>query len=181
MPDAVLPILVGEGSGQVLEDVEVCFPEQAVELGVIEKRVEVDRCEVIPGKVIIIGKVVKNIPFKTRCSGDCPRPESRRTRVICGDLRHCTAFIPFKLFIEIPKAEEGDRCEVVEACVLGEVDTLVDENGDGCFERLEETVDIHIRVRVVRDMVMNVSAARKPLQRKVSFHTGQKKRCGRCR
>jgi len=178
MPDAVLPVLVGEDSGQVLEDVEVEFPEPALEVGKIEKRVEIDRCEVIPGKVIVVGRVVKNIPFKTQGSGHCRRPEGRRTRVICGDLRHCTAFIPFKLFIEIPGAEEGDRCEVVEACVLGEVDTLVDENGDGCFERLEETIDIHVRVRVIRDTVMNVCAARKPIRRKVRFQPDRHhKRC----
>jgi len=178
MPEAVLPVLVGEDSGQVLEDVEVEFPEPALELGKIEKHVEIDRCEVIPGKVIVIGRVVKNIPFKTQSSNHCRRPEGRRTRVICGDLRHCTAFIPFKLFIEIPGAEEGDRCEVVEACVLGEVDTLVDENGDGCFERLEETIDIHVRVRVIRDTVMNVCAARKPIRRKVRFQPDRHhKRC----
>lgn len=60
MPDAVLPVLIGEGTGQVLEDVEVTFPEKAVEIKEPEKRVEIERCEVIPDKVIVIGRVIKN-------------------------------------------------------------------------------------------------------------------------
>lgn len=164
MPDAVLPVLVGEDSNQILEDVEVTFPSPAVEIDEPTKRVEVERCEAIPGKVIVVGRVVKNIPFKTR-SGESslPRDGRRRVRVVCGDLRHCTLFIPFRIFIEIPGAREGDTCEVVEACVLGEVDTLIDDNGDGLFERLEETIDIHVRVRVTRDTVVNVSGARRLL------------------
>lgn len=169
MPNAVLPVLVGEDTGQVLEDVEVKFPEPAVELGKIDKRIEVERCEVIPGKVIVTGRVIKNIPFKTKGTSQSAPGDGRRVRIVCGDIRHCTAFIPFRLLIEIPEAMEGDRCEVIEACVLGEVDTLVDENDDGLFERLEETIDIHVRVRVTRDMVMNVTAARRPLMRRVRF------------
>jgi len=84
-------------------------------------------------------------------------------RVVCGDIRHCTLFIPFRLFIEIPGALEGDTCEVVEACVLGEVDSLIDDNNDGLFERLVETLDIQVRVRVTRDTVVNVSGARRQL------------------
>ncbi|HLN62766.1 MAG TPA: hypothetical protein VK464_14570 [Symbiobacteriaceae bacterium] len=112
-----------------------------------------------------IRQVLKNIPFKTRTSDShLPRDGGRpRVRVVCGDLRHCTLFIPFRLFIEIPGAMEGDTCEVVEACVRGEVDTLVDEDNDGLFERLRETTDIHVRVRVTRDTVVNVAAARKTL------------------
>ncbi|HYF94100.1 MAG TPA: SPOCS domain-containing protein [Symbiobacteriaceae bacterium] len=164
MPDAVLPLLVGEDSSQVLEDVEVTFPTPVVEIDEPTKRVEIIRCEAIPGKVIIVGRVIKNIPFKTR-SGESflPGEGRRRVRVVCGDLRHCTLFIPFRLFVEIPGAQEGDTCDVIEACVLGEVDTLIDDDGDGLFERLQETIDIHVRVRVTRDTVVTVSGARRML------------------
>ncbi|HYG58300.1 MAG TPA: SPOCS domain-containing protein [Symbiobacteriaceae bacterium] len=164
MPDAVLPLLVGEDSGQVLEDVEVTFPSPAVEIEEPSKRVEIERCETIPGKVIIVGRVVKNIPFKTASSSGFLPGENPRVRIVCGDLRHCTLYIPFRLFIEIPGTREGDNCEIVEACVLGEVDTLLDDNGDGLFERLRETIDIHVRVRVTRDTVVNVKGARRMLQ-----------------
>lgn len=60
MPDAVLPLLVGEDSNQVLEDVEVEFPTPAVEIDEPTKRVEITRCEVITGKAIIVGQVVKS-------------------------------------------------------------------------------------------------------------------------
>ncbi|HEY3368993.1 MAG TPA: hypothetical protein VGK74_28375 [Symbiobacteriaceae bacterium] len=163
MPQAVLPLFVGEGSGQVLEDVEVTFPTQALEIETPTKRVEVTRCEVIPGKVIIVGRVIKNIPFKTAASESTIGDGRRPIRIVCGDIRHCTAFIPFRLFIPIEGAMVGDRCHVVEACVLGEVDTLVDCNDDGLFERLIETLDIHVTVRVTRDGVVNVCGARRPM------------------
>lgn len=83
--------------------------------------------------------------------------------MVCGDIRHCTLYIPFRLFVEIPGAREGDDCDVVEACVMGEVDTLIDDNDDGLYERLQETIDIHVRVRVTRDAVVNVSGARRTL------------------
>lgn len=169
MPDAVLPLLVGEDSGQTLEDIEVMFPEPAVEIEEPEKRVVIERCEAIPGKVIVVGRVIKNIPFKTRRTEERLPGDGRRVRVVCGDLRHCTLFIPFKLFIEIPGTQEGDICTVTEACVLGEIDTLFDDNGDGLFDRLVETIDIHVRVRVTRDAVVNVSGARRMRMRDRRF------------
>lgn len=164
MPNAVLPLLVGEDSNETLEDVEIEFPSPAVAIDKPTKRVEIERCEVVPGKVIVIGRVVKLIPFQTR-SGESvhTRDGRRRVRVVCGDLRHCTLFIPFRLFVQIPGAREDDECEVVEACVIGEVDTLIDDNHDGLFERLRETIDIHVRVRVTRKAVVNVSGARQML------------------
>jgi hypothetical protein len=115
-------------------------------------------------------QVLKNIPFKTR-SGETRFPADdgdrrggrRRVRAVFGDLRHVTLFIPFRLFIEIPGAMEGDTCEVVQACILGEVDTLIDDNDDGLFERLEETIDIDVTVRVIRKTVVNVTGARRTL------------------
>lgn len=166
MSEAVLPLLVGEGEGQVLEDIEIKFPEKVVEIEEPEKKVEIERCVVIPGKVIVTGRVIKNITFKTRCQETVLPGDRRPTRVICGDVRHCTAFIPFKLFIEIPGAAPGDECTVVEACIPGEVDTLVDDTGDGFFDRLVETIDIRVVVRVVRDAVVKVPAARRPLMAK---------------
>lgn len=164
MPDAVLPLLVGEDSGQVLEDVEVEFPEPAVAIDEPVKFVEISRCEAIPGKVIIVGRVVKNIPFKTRCTETTLPGPSPRVRVVTGDIKHVTLYIPFKLFIEIPGTQEGDTCDVIEACVLGEIDTLIDDNNDGLYERLVETIDIHVRVRVTRETVVNVTGARRTLR-----------------
>jgi hypothetical protein len=63
MPEAVLNVLVGEGTGQTLEDVEVEFPAPAVDIEIPQKQVEVTRCEVIPGKVIVVGRVIKSTWF----------------------------------------------------------------------------------------------------------------------
>jgi hypothetical protein len=163
MPEAVLPLVVGEGTGQTLEDVEVNFPEPALQIEPPDKVVEIDRCEPIPGKVIIVGRVIKNIPFKTKETESRIPTDGRRIRVVCGDVRHCTLIIPFKLFVEVPGTQEGDVCDVLEACILGEIDTLMDDNGDGLFERLVETIDIHVKVRVTRDTVVNVTGFRRTL------------------
>jgi hypothetical protein len=40
---------------------------------------------------------------------------------------------------------------------------MTDDNDDGLFERLQETIDIHVRVRVTRDTVVNVAGARQIL------------------
>lgn len=181
----VLPVLVGENSGQVLADVEIKFPTPALTIEKPIKKVEITDCEVIRGKVIIIGQVVKNIPFKTRSSDDCSSGQSkgvgRPVRVICGDIRHCTAFIPFKLFIEIPGACPGDDCEILEACVLGEIDKLIDDDCDGLFDRLVETIDIHVTVRVTRKKLVKVPGVKAPVvTRQIPFSVCRKRRSQCC-
>jgi hypothetical protein len=44
------------------------------------------------------------------------------------------------------------------------MESMSDDNGDGLFERLQETIDIHVRVRVTRDTVVNVAGARRTLR-----------------
>lgn len=78
--------------------------------------------------------MLKNITYKTikekdHC-GDLHR--------VCGDVRHCTVEIPFHLFVEIPGARDGDKCEVTDAIVAGEFDKLIDKNEDGTFNKLLE-------------------------------------------
>lgn len=63
MADAVLPLLVGEDSSQTLEDIEIEFPAPAVDIEPPTKVVEIERCEAIPGKVIVVGRVIKSIWF----------------------------------------------------------------------------------------------------------------------
>ncbi|MGE5674842.1 MAG: DUF3794 domain-containing protein [Mycobacterium leprae] len=160
MPQAVLPLLVGEGSGQTLADVTTNFPSPVLAIEAPTKTVDITNCQVIPGKVIIVGRVTKNIAYKTaECRGTTP---TANAQICCGDLRHCTVQVPFRLFIVVQGAAPGDTCQVTQACVKGEVENPT-VNADGLITALQETMDIHVAVRVTRDTVMNVSAARVPL------------------
>jgi hypothetical protein len=103
--------------------------------------------------VIINGRLIKNITFKTAKERDCHGDLHR----VCGDVRHCTVEIPFHLFIEIEGARDGDMCEVEDAIVAGEFDKLIDKNDDGTFNKLLEKVVIKIRAKVVRMKHLDVS------------------------
>ena len=77
---------------------------------------------------------------------------------VCGDVRHCTVEIPFHLFVEVPGAEPGDNCEVIDAIVAGEFDKLIDKNSDGTFNKLLEKAVIKIRAKVTRTKHLKVHA-----------------------
>jgi len=98
--------------------------------------------------------MIKNITFKTAKERDCQGDLNR----VCGDVRHCTVEIPFHLFVEIPGAKDGDKCEVVDAIVAGEFDKLIDKNHDDTFNKLLEKVVIKIRAKVVRIKHLEVDA-----------------------
>lgn len=94
----------------------------------------IDDCAAACDKVIINGRLVKNITFKTLKERDCHHDLKR----VCGDVRHCTVEIPFHLFVDVKGAQEGDDCEVIDAIVAGEFDKLIDKNSDGTFNKLLE-------------------------------------------
>ena len=96
--------------------------------------------------MIINGRLIKNITFKTLKERDCHGDLNR----VCGDVRHCTVEIPFHLFVEVEGARDGDCCEVEDAIIAGEFDKLIDKNDDGTFNKLLEKVVVKIRAKVVR-------------------------------
>lgn len=117
MPEAILPIVIAEERIRSVVQAIIFLPEDALFIERVNTEVEVERCRVVNGAVLIRGRVIINVPFKTG------RLESRTgflvsgPRTVCGDIRHCTAFIPFSLIANLPAAQEGDQCQILTACV----------------------------------------------------------------
>lgn len=93
MPDAVLPLLVGEDSGQTLEDIEVEFPSPAVEIEPPTKVVEIERCEAIPGKVIVVGRVIKSTWFAGNLRLRRDRGAARRSAATTISNEHMRLYV----------------------------------------------------------------------------------------
>lgn len=147
MPVIQVPIVVNTGKAEVLVVTEIPLAPAAFEIKIIEKKVIIDDCEVIPDKVIINGTLHKNIVYETKESTTTCEKKIRR---VCGNVRHCTVDIPFSLFVRVPGAKEGDVCQVLDAFVEGERDELKDTTKDGTFETLLEKAVVRVDVKVVR-------------------------------
>lgn len=126
MPDAILPIVIAEERVTTVVQAVIVLPEEALFIERINTQVEIDRCRVVNGAVLIRGRVIINVPFKTGRFGDESGGFLSRTRVVCGDLRHCTAFIPFSLIATVPGVLEGDQCRVLTACVIDLITDLME-------------------------------------------------------
>lgn len=148
---AVLPVLVEDVATQVVKDIIIDLKPPAFLIKDIEFKVIVERCVVIRNKVLIVGHVIVNVQFKTHqgIGDDVFRAE---VRVICGDVRHCTAIVPFTAAVEVPGAKPGDECRIICAEVEGEVVEVVEKKKHHLPEEVEEHhrhCDGHHRIRVL--------------------------------
>lgn len=118
MPEAVLPIVIADERVRTVVQATVVFPEVVLLFERANTLVLIDRCRVLNNAVVIQGRVVINVPYKTGAVTTITEPTT-----VCGDLRHCTAFIPFTLLADVPGAADGDQCRIVRA---GVADLLID-------------------------------------------------------
>jgi len=141
------PVVVGDGSCQVLVVTEIPLDPPAFEIHSITKKVNVEQCHAVHDRVIINGTLNKNIIYKTLTDTDTFNGNTR----YCGEIRHCTVRIPFHCFADIPGARENDNCQVERAEVIGETEQLQD-SGDDCntSETLLEKAIILVEVKVTR-------------------------------
>lgn len=149
-----VPVVINSNTAEVLVVTEIPLTPPAFKIDEIHKLIEIDDCVASCDKVIVNGRLIKNVTFKTAKERDCHGDLKR----VCGDVRHCTVEIPFHLFVEVPGAKDGDRCEVEDAIVAGEFDKLVDRNHDGTFNKLLEKVVIKVRAKAVRTRHLKVDA-----------------------
>lgn len=149
-----VPVVVASNTAQVLVVTEIPLTPPAFLIEQIHKLIKIDDCVASCDKVIINGRLIKNITFKTVKERDCHGDLNR----VCGDVRHCTVEIPFHLFVEVKGAKDGDLCEVEDAIVAGEFDKLIDPNQDGTFNKLLEKVVIKVRAKAVRVRQLKVDA-----------------------
>jgi hypothetical protein len=159
MPTAVLPIVTGEGQGKTVVQATICFPEPLLLVESANTKVEVERCRIGNSTAFVTGRVIVNIPFKTQSSTDT----SNGATIVCGGIRHCTAFIPFELEIDLPGAQVGDQCRVLSACLT---DLVLERIGN---DRLDVTAEVCVRVQTTREQTVDILGTVQPTNRFVTF------------
>ncbi len=163
--DAVveLPVLIGSGQRQVLVCAAIPLPSPALEVKEIRKTVIIDSCTVIPGKVIIDGRLRKDINFKTLATGTAPpRPGtftacSGIVNTASGAVNHTTVDIAFNTFIPVAGAMPGDKCRVAQAVVEGESEEAAGVTAAGTFTSIVDKTVLLLCVTVTRPEAVQVS------------------------
>lgn len=129
--------VVGSGSVQELICQPITFPKPAEEVKEIRKTVIIDNCLVVYDKVIVDGRLRKDIMFKQACGG-FPIPGnvaacSGVVATVSGPIYDVDVDIAFNALIPVPGAKPGDKCVFLQAFVEGEKEEAANINADGSF------------------------------------------------
>lgn len=151
--------VIGAGSVQQLVCQFIKLPCQAEEIKDIRKTVIVDNCLVSFDKVIIDGRLRKDIMFKNAKKG-FPLPGTVQacvgvTATVSGPIIDVDVDIAFNALVPVPGALPGDKCVVLQAFVEGEKEEAADIDAHGAFSTLIDKSIIFLCVKVVRDVVTN--------------------------
>jgi len=164
------------GMGTAETSVEVCIPlnPPAFEIrdDLIKRTFEFDALVAHNNRVFVNGRVIKNIPYKTRISSSCP-PCSGLTKITFGDIKHVTVEVPFNLCIDVPGAVKGAKVVVLDATVDSvEIPNFVKTPGitntcpsnpcapvkkNKIIKSITEKDCISVTVKVVRDTIICVN------------------------
>lgn len=152
--------VIGAGNAQELICTNLTLPGGAVEIKEIQKTVIIDNCTVVIGKVIIDGRLRKDIAYKQGTTG-FPQPGSVQgcagvTGTINGALVAQDVDIAFTAMIPVAGAEPGDQCIVLEAFVEGEKEEAAGILATGGFTNLIDKSIVFLCVKVVRDAATRV-------------------------
>ena len=168
--------VVGMGSAETV--IEVCIPlcPPAFEVleNLIDKQIIFDALIASKGRVFVNGRVIKDIPYKTRVKTCEPGCENI-SKLTFGNIKHVTAEIPFALCIDVPEACKGNKVVVLET----EVNSVEMPNFTNClpnrcvaactphkvkfdtchkklFKSITEKDCIFVKVKVVKDVIIDV-------------------------
>ncbi|MBP2017714.1 hypothetical protein J2Z79_001099 [Symbiobacterium terraclitae] len=149
--------VVGSGNVQQLLCQTIQLGADAEEIKQIAKTVIIDNCLVVFDKVIVDGRLRKDIMFK-QASGGFPIPGTVQgctgiTRTVSGPVVDLDVEITFNALIPVPGAQPGDKCVVLQAFVEGEKEEPADIQPNGAFRSLVDKSIIFLCVKVVRDVV----------------------------
>lgn len=143
--------VVGTGSVQTLICQPITFPAPAEEVKEIRKTVIVDNCMPVIDKVIVDGRLRKDILFKQANAGfPLPGNVSACTGIIAtvtGPVMDVDVDIAFNALITVPGARPGDRCVVLQAFVEGEKEEAADINTNGSFNTLVDKSIVFLCVK----------------------------------
>ena len=149
--------VVGSGSVQQLLCQTINLNVPVEEIKQISKTVIVDNCMVVFDKVIVDGRLRKDIMFKQAGTG-FPIPGSARgctgiTATASGPIQDVDVEISFNALIPVPGAQPGDKCVVLHAFVEGEKEEPANIQANGTFTALVDKSIVFLCVKVVRDVV----------------------------
>lgn len=167
--------VLGFGHGEITT--EVCIPlyPPAFEVleNLIEKTVIFDAVIAAKDRVFINGRLIKNIPYKTK--NETIYPGCRNiSKLTFGALRHATAEIPFALCIKVPGCIKGAKAVILDY----DVDSVEISNHLGCvpkscvgrcepallkydtcisrpFKSITEKDCISVKVKVVKPVILH--------------------------
>lgn len=107
--------VVGIGSSETITEVciPLCPPAFEVMENLIDKKIVFDALVAGKNKVFVNGRVIKDIPYKTRCETKLSGCD-KISKLTFGSLKHVTAEIPFALCIDVPGAEKGLKVVVLK-------------------------------------------------------------------
>lgn len=168
--------VLGIGSAETTTEicVNLCPPAFEIMEELVTKTVEFDALVAAKGKVFVNGRVIKDIPYKTRVRTtipDCPKI----SKAVFGDIKHVTVETPFALCIDIPESFKGAKVVVLDY----DVDSVEIPYNTRCipdkcvskcqpeFKRLDpcqkklicsitEKDCIFVKVKVVKDVIIKV-------------------------
>lgn len=160
-----VPEVIGRNHCNLLLEQDIPFPptHPAFEIKDVTKDVKDLILQVCRDKVLINGKLHKNINYKTLetcCKHPCHCEE---IDIAYGDLRHAHVVIPFNAYIEVPGARPGDNVEIEFAGVEDdcELDILMDPCFvKGCempvYKKVREKVLVKIDLKVLRPVQVTI-------------------------
>lgn len=160
-----VPEVIGKNYCQILLETEIPFPSgcPALEIKDILKEVKELILSVCHDKVLVNGKLHKNINYKTLDSEGKIKCNCMDMDIAYGDVKHVSVWIPFSGYIDVPGAMPGDTVEVEFAGAddLCELDMLKDPYFvKGCkkpvYRKLKEKAIVKIEVKVLRPVQITV-------------------------
>jgi len=155
--------VIGAGNVQELICQTIDLGCHVEEIKEIRKTVIVDRCKVVFDKIIIDGRLRKDIMFKQANAG-FPIPGTVQgcsgvTATITGNIMDVDVDIAFTALIPVPGAQPGDNCVILQAFVEGELEEPANLQHSGSFTTLIDKSIIFICAKVVRSVISNGMAA----------------------
>lgn len=145
--------VVGSGCVQELICQVIPLGAPAEEIKEIRKTVIVDTCQVIFDKVIIDGRLRKDIMFKSANAG-FPIAGTVQgcvgvTTTVPGAILDIDVDIAFNALISVPGAKPGDKCVVLQAFVEGEQEEPADLQATGAFLTLVDKSIVFLCVKAI--------------------------------
>lgn len=158
--------VIGSGNAQELICQPITFPAPVEEIKEIRKTVLIDNCMVVYDKVIIDGRLRKDIMFKQAAAGfPLAGNVAACTGIIAtisGPILDTDVDIAFNALIPVPGARPGDKCVVLQAFVEGEKEEAANINADGSFTALvdKSIVFLCVKTNAAKDQARGMGSER---------------------